>query len=293
MLIDAHNHPNWHGFNAKKILENMDEQGIDQMWLFSWEVPEDEYSPSYHAVLPPTGTGVPLADILEVGRQAPDRFVLGYMPHPKRPDAIDRLKAAVEIHGIRVASELKVRLLFDDPDAIRLYHFCGEQKLPITIHLDYPIDHGGGSYPRPNWWYGGSLDVFERALVECPETAFIGHAPGFWAHISGDDLGTKEVYPAGPVLPGGRVPEILRQYPNLYADLSAGSALNALARDRAFSAAFLVEFQDKLLFGRDYFDTRLMDFLLEMDLPADVFDKIAWRNAQRLLDDYLDQPDPH
>ena len=293
MLIDAHNHPNWHGFNAKKILENMDEQGIDQMWLFSWEVPEDEYSPSYHAVLPPTGTGVPLADILEVGRQAPDRFVLGYMPHPKRPDAIDRLKAAVEIHGIRVASELKVRLLFDDPDAIRLYHFCGEQKLPITIHLDYPIDHGGGSYPRPNWWYGGSLDAFERALVECPETAFIGHAPGFWAHISGDDLGTKEVYPAGPVLPGGRVPEILRQYPNLYADLSAGSALNALARDRAFSAAFLVEFQDKLLFGRDYFDTRLMDFLLEMDLPADVFDKIAWRNAQRLLDDYLDQPDLH
>ena len=293
MLIDAHNHPNWHGFNAKKILENMDEQGIDKMWLFSWEVPEDEYSPSYHAVLPPTGTGVPLVDILEVGQQAPDRFVLGYMPHPKRPDAIDRLKAAVEIHGIRVASELKVRLLFDDPDAIRLYHFCGEQKLPITIHLDYPIEHGGGSYPRPNWWYGGSLDAFERTLVECPETVFIGHAPGFWAHISGDDLGTKEVYPAGPVLPGGRVPEILRQYPNLYADLSAGSALNALARDRAFSAAFLVEFQDKLLFGRDYFDTRLMDFLLEMDLPTEVFDKITWRNAQRLLDDYLDQPDLH
>lgn len=293
MLIDAHNHPNWHGFNAKKILENMDEQGIDKMWLFSWEVPEDEYSPSYHRVLPPIGTGVPLADILEVGRQAPDRFVLGYMPHPKRPDAIDRLKAAVEIHGVRVASELKVRVLFDDPDAIRLYHFCGEQKLPITIHLDYPIDHGGGSYPRSNWWYGGSLDAFERALVECPETAFIGHAPGFWAHISGDDLGTKEVYPAGPVLPGGRVPEILRQYPNLYADLSAGSALNALSRDRAFSAAFLAEFQDKLLFGRDYFDTRLMDFLLEMDLPATVFDKIAWRNAQRLLDNYLDRPTPH
>ena len=104
--------------------------------------------------------------------------------------------------------------------------------------------------------------------------------------------GTREVYPAGKVLPGGRVPEILRQYPNLYADLSAGSALNALARDRAFSAAFLVEFQDKLLFGRDYFDTRLMDFLLELDLPAAVFEKIAWRNAQGLLENYLDEPGP-
>ena len=152
MLIDAHNHPNWHGFNAEKILRNMDEQGIDQMWLFSWEVPEDEYAPSYHAVLPPAGTGIPLEDVIAVGREAPERFVLGYMPHPKRPDAIDRLKAAVEIHGIRLASELKVRLPFDDPDALRLYRFCGEQKLPITIHLDYPIDHGRGSYPRPNWW---------------------------------------------------------------------------------------------------------------------------------------------
>ncbi|MCC7263303.1 MAG: amidohydrolase family protein [Candidatus Latescibacteria bacterium] len=287
MLIDAHNHPNWHGFNAKKILLNMDEQGIDQLWLFSWEVPEDEYSPQYHAVLPPTGRGIPLEDVLAVGKEAPDRFVLGYMPHPKRPDAIDRLKAAVEIHGVRLACELKVRLSFDDPDALRLYEFCGEQKLPITIHLDYPIDHGKGNYPRPNWWYGGSMDALERAVQACPRTVFIGHAPGFWAHISGDDRALREGYPAGPVLPGGRVAQMLRQYPNLYADLSAGSGLNALSRDPAFGRAFLVEFQDKLLFGRDYFDTRLMDFLVEQDLPRIAFDKIAYQNAQRLLTNYL------
>jgi predicted TIM-barrel fold metal-dependent hydrolase len=290
MLIDAHNHPNWHGFNARKILHNMDEQGIDQMWLFSWEVPEDEYPPaSYHPVLPPTGTGIPFADVLAVGREAPDRFVLGYMPYPKRPDAIDRLKAAVEIHGVRVASELKVRMLFDDPDALRLYHFCGEQKLPITIHLDYPIDHGQGSYPRPNWWYGGSIEAFERAIVACPDTVFIGHAPGFWAHISGDDQYDKEAYPDGPVLPGGRVPQLLRQYRNLCADLSAGSGLKALSRDREFGRKFLVEFQDKLLFGRDYFDARLMDLLRELELPAPVMAKITHQNAQRLLSAYLDE----
>jgi len=287
MLIDAHNHPNWHGFNAKKILENMDQQGIDQMWLFSWEVPEDEYAPQYHSVLPPTGAGIPFADVLAVGREAPDRFVLGYMPHPKRPDAIDRLKAAVEIHGVRLASELKVRVLFDDPDALRLYQFCGEQKLPITLHLDYPIDHGKGNYPRPNWWYGGSLEALERAIAVCPQTVFIGHAPGFWAHISGDDRHAREGYPTGPVLPGGKVPQMLRQYPNLYADLSAGSGLNALSRDPGFGRDFLVEFQDKLLFGRDYFDTRLMDFLAQQELPRPVFEKIACQNAQRLLTRYL------
>jgi predicted TIM-barrel fold metal-dependent hydrolase len=288
MLIDAHNHPNWHGFNARKILKNMDEQGIDQLWLFSWEVPEDEYSPQYHSVLPPTGTGIPLEEVLAVGREAPDRFVLGYMPHPKRPDAIDRLKAAVEIHGVRLACELKVRLSFDDPDALRLYQFCGEQKLPITIHLDYPIDHGNGSYPRPNWWYGGSIEALERAVRACPQTAFIGHAPGFWAHISGDDRALREAYPTGPVSPGGRVSQLLRQYPNLWADLSAGSGLNAISRDPAFGRAFLLEFQDKLLFGRDYYDTRLMDFLAAQELPSAAFDKIAYQNAQRLLTSYLD-----
>ena len=287
MLIDAHNHPNWHGFNAGKILKNMDEQGIDQLWLFSWEVPEDEYSPVYHPVLPPTGVGIPFADVLAVGKEAPDRFVLGYMPHPKRPDAIDRLKAAVEIHGVRLACELKVRVLFDDPDALQLYQFCGEQKLPITIHLDYPIDHGQGKYPRPNWWYGGSLDALERAIAACPQTVFIGHAPGFWAHISGDDRYAREGYPTGPVLPGGRVSQLLRQYPNLCADLSAGSGLNAIARDPAFGRSFLIEFQDRLLFGRDYFDTRLMDFLVQQDLPGEVFEKIACKNAQRLLTSYL------
>ena len=288
MIIDAHNHPNWHGYDADRIVANMDEQGIDQTWLFSWEVPEDEYSPSYHEVLPPTGNGIPLADVLEVGRQAPDRFVLGYMPHPKRPDAIDRLKAAVEIHGIRLASELKVRLSFDDPDALDLYQACGEMRLPITIHLDYPLDHGGSRYPRPHYWYGGSLDALERAIIECPETIFIGHAPGFWAHISDDDRLRTEAYPDGPVVPGGRVLQMLRKYPNLFADLSAGSGLKAIARDRQFGYDFLIEFADRLLFGRDFFDSRLMDHLEDLQLPDDVFSRITCRNAQRLLDRYLD-----
>ncbi len=285
MLIDAHNHPNWHGYNAERILKNMDEQGIDQMWLFTWEAPEDEYDPSYHKALPPTGICIPLEDVLQVGREAPDRFVLGYMPHPKRPDAIDRLKAAVEIHGIRVASELKVRLPFDDPDAIRLYRACGEMGLPITIHLDYPIDHGSGDYPRPNWWYGGSIEALERAIVACPSTVFIGHAPGFWAHISGDDRYAAEFYPKGPVMPGGKVPEMMRVYDNLYVDLSAGSALTAISRDEAFGKGFLIEFQDKVLFARDYFDTALMDYLQSLDLPEAAFDKIKSGNAVKLLGD--------
>ena len=45
----------------------------------------------------------------------------------------------------------------------------------------------------------------------------------------------------------------------------------------------MIEFQDKLIFGRDYFDTRLMDFIQGLDLPGEAFDKITYQNALKLL----------
>jgi len=55
-----------------------------------------------------------------------------------------------------------------------------------------------------------------------------------------------------PVTPGGRVVELMRNYPNMLADLSAGSGENAIMRDPEFGYKFLEEFQDKLFFGVDY-----------------------------------------
>ena len=150
MLIDAHNHPNWHGHNAKRILENMDEQGIDKMWLLSWEIPQEEYQVrSYQHQLSATATsGIPLDDVVDVSREAPERFVLGYAPHPKRPDAIGRIRAAVDIYGIRLAGEYKSRTAFDDPDSIQLLRVFGELGLPVTIHLQYPVHDERSTHPR-------------------------------------------------------------------------------------------------------------------------------------------------
>ena len=52
----------------------------------------------------------------------------------------------MEIHGIQVASELKVPVLFDDPDAIYLYRACGGMKLPITVGRG-PPRHGSVRLP--------------------------------------------------------------------------------------------------------------------------------------------------
>ena len=42
MIIDAHNHADWHKHNLDKFIENMDTYHIDKTWLLTWESPYDE-----------------------------------------------------------------------------------------------------------------------------------------------------------------------------------------------------------------------------------------------------------
>jgi predicted TIM-barrel fold metal-dependent hydrolase len=281
--IDTHNHPDWLGHSLPRFLSNMEEHRIERTWLLTWIAPDDEVDPFYHTTVGP-GRGGPIsfARCLSYAERAPDRFVLGYAPDPRRPEAIDQLRAAIDLYGVRVYGELKLRMCYDNPDALRMFRYCGERGLPVVVHIDYEIPTGF-TYPRPNWWYGGGIDAFERAVAACPGTTFIGHAPGFWAHISGDAQARAESYPSGPVAPGGKVVEMLRRYPNLYADLSANSARNALARDPAFGREFVVDFQDRLLYARDGFGDEL-DLLLEsFQLPEEVLTKILGGTALQLV----------
>ncbi len=284
MIVDCHNHPDWWGHNLDKYLDNMDQYHIDVTWLLSWEAPRDEWDPTcFHCCPHPGADGpIPFRRCLSYVERAPDRFVLGYSPDPRRPESIDVLQGAVETYGVRVYGELKLRMMYDNPDALRMFRFCGEKGLPVTVHIDYEFDTGR-KYPRPNWWYGGGIEAFERAIRACPETTFLGHAPGFWAHISGDGKDAKEAYPKGKVEPGGKLITLLRECPNLYCDLSAGSGHNALARDLEFALDFLLEFQDRCLYARDYFDHKHQEFLNALDVAQDVLDKIYSANALKLV----------
>lgn len=283
MKIDAHNHPDWHGHGFNRYLENMDRHGIDTTWLLSWVAPKDEYTPVYNMQMPPFGEGpIPFERCLAYVERAPDRFVLGYAPDPRRPDAIDRLHAAIEIYGVQVYGELKLRVRYDNPDVLRMFRFCGEHGLPVTVHIDYAFETGQ-TYPRPNWWYGGGIEALETALEACPDTIFIGHAPGFWSHISHDGQALTESYPTGPVVPGGKVQSLLDRYLNLYADLSANSARNALRRDMDHARRFVLAHQDRLLYARDGFGGELDALLAELELPAEVLGKIEAENALQLV----------
>lgn len=284
-IIDAHNHPDWHGHNLDRFLANMVKFNIDVTWIMSWECPVDEFAPQNNYTVSETGGAkcpIPFARCISYAERAPGKFVLGYAPDPRRPEAIDKLQAAMEIYGARVCGELKFRMMYDNPDALRLYRFCGEKHVPVTVHIDYEFDTGI-KYPRPSWWYGGGIDSFERAIQACPETVFLGHAPGFWSHISGDGKPEKERYPQGKVVPGGKLVRMLRQYPNLHCDLSAGSGLAALTRDLEFTKDFLLEFQNRILYARDCFDNEHQEFLNGLDLPKETLAKIYSGNALKMV----------
>lgn len=286
MIIDDHNHPDWHGHDFNKFIANMDACGIDKTWLLSWESPMYDYNIGDVFCTTPINPGpwgpIGFDRCVAYKEKAPDRFVLGYAPDPRRPDAIDRLKAAVSIYDVKVFGEMKLRMMYDNPDAIRMYRVCGELGLPVLVHLDYEFDYGV-TYPRPNYWFGGGIDAFERAIAKCPETNFIGHAPGFWSHISGDDQFDKVDYPVGKVQPGGRVQELLDKYSNVYCDMSAGSGCNAFTRDPDYAVEFLTKYQDRVLYGRDMFGNEHQEFLNSAGLSKDVLDKIYYKNACKLV----------
>ncbi|MBM4407712.1 MAG: hypothetical protein FJ038_03710 [Chloroflexi bacterium] len=284
-IIDAHNHMNFHGHGVHDIVQNMDALGIERTWLLTWEAPEDEYGIGDHAFMSPNHLGVPLDEVIRAVDLYPDRFVAGWAVDPRRPHAVARLRTAVRTVGVRVYGELKLRLMYDNLDLIAMYRACGELGLPVIFHLEIELPNPGGSIvgggPRP-YWYGGGFDVVERFLAKCPDTTFIGHAPGFWREISGD-AERPEMYPRGPVVPGGRLAPLLDRFPNLWCDLAATSALNALSRDPAHAREFLRRYQDRVLFGRDYWDDAHLAFLASLDLPRDVLAKVLAGNATRLV----------
>lgn len=283
MKIDIHAHANYYGLTCEKLLANMDAYGIDKAWLLTLETPRGEYNHNYHRVTWVSEDGpIPFSTSLAFPNQE-GRFILGYGPDPRNPDSIDRLEAAIELYNVRVCGELMLRMTYDNLDAIRMFRFCGARGLPVILELMYPAEVPGERCPFPDYWYGGTIDALERALDACPETIFCGHGAGFWGHISKDTRYLSETYPTGPVVPGGKIWEMMEKYPNLYLDLSAGSGLNAMSRDIGYTRDLLLAFQDRALYGRDDIHNKHQAFLNSIELPQNVLDKIYYQNALRLV----------
>ena len=88
-------------------------------------------------------------------------------------------------------------------------------------------------------------------IEKFPTVHFIGHGQSWWTHINKDHKPEAGLYPKGPVTPGGIADRWLADYPNMHADLSAGSGNNAMMRDPAVARDFFLRHQNKIMFGSD------------------------------------------
>jgi predicted TIM-barrel fold metal-dependent hydrolase len=94
----------------------------------------------------------------------------------------------------------------------------------------------------------------------------------------------------------GRIVELMRKYPNLCGDLSAGSAYNAMTRDPEFGYSFIEEFQDRLFYGTDVNDPShisldMVKLSFWLDEACDkgkiskaAYEKVCYGNALDLLE---------
>jgi predicted TIM-barrel fold metal-dependent hydrolase len=187
-------------------------------------------------------------------------------------------------------------LRIDDPKCMAIYGACADAGLPVLLHTD-----GKFCFDDPG------LPGLEKVLQTFPNHTFIAHAQGWWASISGD-VATRadlNLYPSTKVAPGGAVQRLIDAYPNLFADLSANSGLNAIRRDPDYGPEFLIRNQDRLFFGSDtapepdpdvmpkdwpeFVRKGLFDnwghfgFFPTLDLPPEVARKIYQDNVRRIL----------
>jgi len=227
---------------AEILIDFMDRNGIQRAILLPIESPEEAhfYVSSELAI--------------EMARAHPDRLIPGCNVDPRigTCDNTEQIRARLKEYkdaGCKTYGEAMCGLYIDDPRLQRVYAACGEFGLPIIYHIDGRRNVDEKGFPR-----------FEQMLKAFPDTVFVGHAQHFWAEISGDF--TEEefgAYPKRPVTPGGAIVRLLRDYANLYADLSARSAYNGITRDPEFGYKFLDEFQDRLFFGTDLCHPRELD----------------------------------
>jgi uncharacterized protein len=188
-------------------------------------------------------------------------------------------------HGCVGLGEVMPNLPFLHPQVQNLFRHAEAVGLPLTFDSTDRIGAGYGLQDDPG------LPQLEESLRRFPRLTIVGHGPSFWAEIAElESPAERARYPKTPVRREGAVPALFRRFPNLWADLSAGSGFNALARDPAYAARFLDEFQDRLMFGTDICSAGqelplpgFLDRLREEGrLSEAAFRKIARENATRL-----------
>ena len=278
--IDGHLHNSFNGFDTKSLLEHLDRSGSYVGWILSWEEEAPEVPMLYQ--------NVGLKDVLRCCRLYPKKFQPFYAPDPLSPSAIEDFSKAVD-RGIKGCGELKSVVTWDDVRVERLLELVSQEHMPLIFHMEKAntvcLPRSDGLFARllvklvkrNNYQYeyehtkrqsfvqavlrryiftvrtSGYMRGFrslERRLKEFDRIGFIGHGPLFWQGVS-DDWDRVEQYPSTPITNEGPSIRLLKNYSNMYADISGYSGYNALKRDIDFTKFLLNRYYKKIIFGTD------------------------------------------
>ena len=248
--IDIHAHatmfPNYSPSNAKgerfisaeELIGEYDNLGIDTGVLLPLVAAEGML------------TTIPTEVCKAIADKYPDRFVWFCSVDPRasgnRVDAdLARSLAWYQSLGAKGCGEITAQLYADDPKLDNLFSACEELDMPALIHIGPILGRSYGIVDEIG------LPRIESVLKKHPKLKLIGHSQCFWAEITADvTMQTRTSYPSGKVTEG-RIAKMMRDYENLYCDLSAGSGSAAFMRDPEYTAKFVAEFPTRIMYGID------------------------------------------
>jgi predicted TIM-barrel fold metal-dependent hydrolase len=265
---------------AEQLLAHYDRLGIEKGCILGLGTPENFIG------------GMSNESILRLSAEYPDRFIpfcvvdpraCGNTPFAQFRDVLMHYRD----RGCKGFGELCANIHLLDPRMQNLFKACEEVDLPVTFHMT----------TMSGWSYGviddAGLPELEICLQRFPKLRFLGHSSAFWSEITVcSSMQERNSRGKGPIEEEGAIQRLMRKYPNLYGDLSAGSGACALMRDPAYAAKFLTEFQDRIMFGIDICDpggyvSPLPGFLRELRtsgaISETVFRKVARENQIRQL----------
>ncbi len=239
-IIDIHQHTHYHGRTDLQMLAHQRAMGVTTTLLLpAGRVAE---RPSTH-----TGKSNGLAArctgneaVVEFAKAHPGEFLFGANEITDLPEAKGEIEKYLKL-GAKLIAEQKFGVQCDSSESERLYALAADYGVPILLHFQEGT-------------YNSGFQRLPAMLKKFAMTTFIMHAQTTWANIDAN-YDWKSLYPTGPVAKGGLTSKYLADYPNCFADMSAGSGLNSLLRDEEHTRWFLAQHQDKILYGSDCADT--------------------------------------
>lgn len=241
-VIDIHQHIFYHGRTDGQLIHHQQMMGVTQTIMLPAGSPVNTMSTHFglsNGLQAYCGGNQSCYDFAQAHA---DAFLFGANEVPDLPTATKEIEKYLKLGG-KIIAEVKFGVACDSQGMQKIYQLAQEYDVPILMHWKYEVYNFG--FPR-----------FYKMLEKYPKVNFIGHAQTWWANIDKKQQDHPwEMYPKGPLVPGGITDRYLSDYPNMYGDLSAGSGLNSYLRDEDFTRDFFTRHQDKLIFGSDCADS--------------------------------------